>query len=75
MEAAAWQRVKEVFHEAVDDAGQERDAFVRTACSDNPVVFNEVSELLASHDECEHDPAQSMSDAADATNVWPTGLR
>ncbi|MCH7700779.1 MAG: hypothetical protein IID37_03740 [Planctomycetes bacterium] len=53
MEEAAWQRVKEVFHEAVEYAGTERDAVVQTACGDNQAVFNEVSELLASHDENE----------------------
>ena len=53
MEEAAWQRVKEVFHEAVEYHGQERDALVRTECGDDPGVFNEVSELLASHEKDE----------------------
>lgn len=41
MHEEAWQRVKEVFHEAVTLSVAEREVFVQQACADDPAVLAE----------------------------------
>ncbi len=51
MDEHTWNRVKQIFHEAVGRPAAERDAFLAEACADDAVVRAEVEELLAAHDE------------------------
>ena len=47
--AAAWNRVNEVFHQALELAPDERAAFVQGACANAPAIGDEVLSLLAAH--------------------------
>ena len=46
--ASLWPRVKEIFHEALDQPSGERAAFVRTACAGDAALQSTVESLLAS---------------------------
>jgi hypothetical protein len=47
---ANWDRVKALFHEALERAPAERASFVREACGDTPALQAEVESLLAAHE-------------------------
>jgi serine/threonine-protein kinase len=49
MNEQRWERVKAVFHEALDRAPTDRPAFVEQACGGDTILRAEVSRLLASH--------------------------
>lgn len=49
--SARWQRVKEVFHQALVQPRELRDAFVAAQTLDEPTLAAEVNSLLAAHDE------------------------
>ena len=44
-----WPRVKEIFHSALAQGPDQRAAFVRHACGDDPALEREVDSLLAAH--------------------------
>ena len=44
-----WPRVKEIFHSALAQGPDQRAAFVRDACGDDPALEQEVGSLLAAH--------------------------
>jgi eukaryotic-like serine/threonine-protein kinase len=46
MEPARWERVKTLFHSALDRPPGERDAFLERACPDDPELLREVESLL-----------------------------
>jgi serine/threonine protein kinase len=48
-----WQRVKDVFNNAVDLIARERPAYLEEACAGNVLLRREVESLLASHDDSE----------------------
>ena len=48
--ASTWQRVKAVFHEALEVDRDERDAWLDEACGDDGRLHEEVSALLQAHD-------------------------
>ena len=45
-----WQRVNEIFHQALDRSPDSREAFVRQACAARPELAGEVTSLLAAHE-------------------------
>src|SRR2546422_3202142 len=46
----SWQRVTELFDEAVERAPEERSEFLKSACAGDDVLLREVESLLAQHD-------------------------
>jgi serine/threonine-protein kinase len=46
MDAHTWQRVRELFEQALERPADERDAFLATACTGDPVLRKEVETLL-----------------------------
>ena len=50
MQAERWQKVKDLFHSAVDRAPKERAAFLNEACQGDGSLCREVKSLLASHE-------------------------
>jgi len=46
----SWQRVTELFEQALERAPEERAAFLRSACEGDDVLLREVESLLAQHD-------------------------
>ncbi|HEU4601259.1 MAG TPA: protein kinase [Steroidobacteraceae bacterium] len=49
-ETDRWNRVKEVFAEALERSGGERDSYIREACGTDEELREEVISLLAAHD-------------------------
>ena len=49
MSSARWQRMNELFHDALAIPGEEREAFVAHACGDDPAMADELAQLLAAH--------------------------
>lgn len=47
MDKKRWQRVEAVFHDALDQPFERREAFVREACGDDEELFTAVMKLLA----------------------------
>jgi serine/threonine protein kinase len=68
-----WQRVEEIFHEAVQRNPAERDAFLRQACRDDSGLRREVASLLAHHDE--NQGSESWATAAAAQLINSTSLK
>ncbi len=58
-----WQRVKEIFHSALAVAADDRAAFVREACREDPALLQEVESLFVAHNEA-GDFAESPAIAA-----------
>src|SRR2546422_4134972 len=46
----SWQRVTELFDEALERAPEERSEFLKSACAGDDVLLREVESLLAQHD-------------------------
>jgi len=46
----SWQRVTELFDEALERAPEDRSEFLKSACAGNDVLLREVESLLAQHD-------------------------
>jgi eukaryotic-like serine/threonine-protein kinase len=51
MNAETWQRLKPLFHAALDLGPAERDSFLATACDGDVALRAQVERLLSSHDE------------------------
>jgi eukaryotic-like serine/threonine-protein kinase len=51
MTEAQWNRIQSVYHELSEVPAAEREAAVRAACADDPVVLDEVLALLRAEDE------------------------
>ena len=51
MDAERWQRIQEIFEEALERPAPERDAFLDESCADDPDLRAEVASLLASDEE------------------------
>ena len=60
-----WERVKEVFNQALKLPMEERGEFLDTACGGDSALRSEVGALLASHDEIGDDSLASKSDSSD----------
>ncbi len=70
MEQASWKRVKQVFHEALEKTGPERNSFVAAACGQDRDLRAQVEALLAAHDEAEGFLASpTMEDANEAAKA------
>ncbi|MET0752069.1 MAG: serine/threonine-protein kinase, partial [Pyrinomonadaceae bacterium] len=54
MNEAEFQKIKEVFAEVCDAPEEIRGEILREKCADDSVLFEEVSSLLAAHDEAEN---------------------
>jgi serine/threonine-protein kinase len=63
MDDQRWKRLSRIFHEASARPADERDAFVRAECSDDPELVDEVRGLLAAEGEA----LDSLADDAVAT--------
>lgn len=63
-----WQRVKELFNEAVELPAEERDAFLSTACAGDLALRREVDGLIAADDEA----AGFLPEPGDATGTTAT---
>ncbi len=64
-----WLRVQEVFEAGLAYQGQDRAAFIQIACMGDPWLKQQVSELLASHDQSEdflEQPMVNINPAASA---------
>jgi serine/threonine protein kinase len=57
-----WERVKEIFHQALKRPAEERGEFLNAACGDDDALRLEVGALLASHDEIGDDSLSSKVD-------------
>src|SRR5206468_3909527 len=51
MNGPSWERIKEVFQDALDRPAQERTAWLRDRCGSDRALQAEVEALLAAHDE------------------------
>ncbi len=49
MESRHWERAKEIFAQALDQAPETRAVFLTTACGDDGDLFQDVSRLLDAH--------------------------
>jgi eukaryotic-like serine/threonine-protein kinase len=50
MKAGHWQRVKELFHAALEREPDQRSAFLEGACAGDDVLRLEVESLIAAHE-------------------------
>ncbi len=66
--AARWARINELFHQALAEPPDRRDAFLDAACGSDRVLREEVATLLASHEEAgefiEHPAARVLDPGA-----------
>ena len=46
-----WQQIEEIFHQALQHASAEREAYLRDACGGDTALHDEVAGLLAHHDD------------------------
>jgi eukaryotic-like serine/threonine-protein kinase len=73
MDAARWERIQELFHQAADRPASEQRAFLEARCADDPGLVAEVLALLAGDTrasllidrELEHAAQQVFGDAAE----------
>ena len=59
MEAERWQRLNDVFHEALSRDPAERSGWIALACARDPALGRDVEELLAAHERTGLDSAAS----------------
>jgi tetratricopeptide (TPR) repeat protein len=58
--APRWERLEQLFDQALDLPTADRDAFLATACSDDPRLRDEVADMLAAHDRVDGILEQSL---------------
>ncbi len=46
-----WRRVKQIFQDAIELPGAERDAYLANACADDPSLRAEIESLIAAHEQ------------------------
>jgi tetratricopeptide (TPR) repeat protein len=51
--AATWQRVKQILADAIEQKAEERAELIQRECQDNPALEAEIGELLAEHERAE----------------------
>ncbi len=68
MNEQTWNRVKQIFHEAVERPAAERPAFLAEACADDSLVRSEVEELLAASDDVDEQPIGDATREAERTH-------
>ncbi len=68
VETDTWDRMWELFHEALEQSPEQREAFLAEACGDAPELRREIEELLAAH---EH-PVVSVEPPAAPGDAAPT---
>ena len=68
MNEQTWNRVKQIFHEAVARPAAERPAFLAEACADDSLVRSEVEELLAASDDVDEQPTGNATREAERTH-------
>ena len=73
MDEQTWNRVKQIFHEAVGRPAAQRDAFLAEACADDALVRSEVEDLLAAHDEVGDPKTASVADEGGAREIEGAG--
>jgi len=61
---ARWQRIDGLFTEALDREPDERTAFLRAACGDDPALYTAVASLVERADRAEIDFGESATDYA-----------
>ena len=65
-----WERVRALFHEAVEQPVDQRGRFVREASEDDPLVIREVESLLRAHSDAD----EFLDDAALAALALPHSI-
>ena len=68
MNEHTWNRVKQIFHEAVTSPAAERSAFLAETCGDDSVVRSEVEELLTAHDDLGDEPTVGLTGEVDRSH-------
>src|SRR5262245_42589905 len=59
-----WERVNQLFHEAMERADEEREEFIARACQNDPTLQGEIQSLIAAYEEDDgffDDPALGKS--------------
>ena len=51
MSPERWQQIEALYHAALERSGEERAAFLASACAEDPTLHQEVESLLSSHDQ------------------------
>ena len=80
MDAVKWERAKELFHEAVCRAPDERESFLAAACGNDAELLSEVRDLIRSHEAASQvltDPGRASSNDAPGgpgTSIGPYKL-
>jgi serine/threonine protein kinase len=70
-----WQRVRRIFHDALERPRDEQSAFLDETCAGDPQLRREVESLLASHEEAGGFLESPALDAATGTAVLSAGAR
>src|SRR5437867_12742992 len=77
MKASSWDRVKQLFQEALDRRPEERSAYLRDVCGVDRTLLTEVESLLATHEQAggfAEQPEVKLLGALGADS-WITTLR
>ena len=74
MDSERWQRIQNVFHEAVTVPQSEQPAFVKTACGGDEELIAEVSAMLAQDSGAPTLLDQGLADVAEKTLATPAAL-
>jgi len=64
MDATRWSRIRDIFDRAAVLSPDERDAFLRDACADDPALRLQVESLLAAEDEASGFLGRAIGEAA-----------
>ena len=78
MDASRWERVKELFDQALQKEPAQRDAFLNQACSGDEALRQEVGSLLAAYQEADSSiatPGDMIEDASEPPIVGPPHRR
>ena len=71
MDAARWERVKEVFSAAVERGAEDRQAFLNESCAADPALRAEVESLLQAHEQTDDFIERPAAQRAFGLNLDP----
>src|ERR1700730_11252219 len=75
MNAPTWDRVKQVFQEALDRPSHERAARVHELCGTDQTLLAEVESLLATHEQAGRFADRPARELLDALSLGPASQR
>src|SRR5688572_18284981 len=64
LDTEAWRRINDLFHRALEQPADQRDAFLADSCGGDDALRREVESLLASHERAAdfiEEPAQTVT--------------